>query len=186
MNNAEFAARVWAQLERAPSMPRGHRLIVCRGCGETRVHNARGLCNSCYHRLHERPPGGVCAECGRTMKKLRRGVCDTCGQHVPGLEDPGWTVEDVADALGVTDATVETWIARSWLRATFHPTVIADQALHAFLWRYPAAWCWAEVDPDHRAWVRGLLHDNDLILAENKATRAARKAALALQASQAA
>ena len=182
MNNAVFAARVLTALGEGPMDRRAARKRVCQDCGEAHGIEARGRCRRCYDRWRTQAgpsePGGVCAECGRTMRKLRRGVCNTCGLRVPGLEETGWSVADVADALGVYDTVVERWIARSWLRATFRPVLISDQALHNFLWEHPDAWEWARVDPGHVAWVRSLLHDNDLVACAPPRVRAARKAAL--------
>ena len=53
MSNATFAARLWAALEELP-MPgiahRDRRRITCAACGQTRPHEAKGLCATCYDR----------------------------------------------------------------------------------------------------------------------------------------
>lgn len=186
-DNAQFAARLWAALGE-DTMTTGHRWVVCVGCGQEAWHEAKGLCRRCYDkapaakaaRAAKRTAGGLCSRCGRPMAKIRRGLCNTCYQadyraaHA-GEVGNGWTVADVALALGERRATVRGWIAARHLLAYTDGT-LSDQSLHNFLWAYSAAWDWARVDPGHVAWVRSLLHDPDVRLGASKAARAARLA----------
>ena len=47
MNNAIFAARLWAALEETPM---GRKQVTCREGGRTRLHGGYGLCKACYGR----------------------------------------------------------------------------------------------------------------------------------------
>ena len=132
--------------------------------------------------MPRREPGGLCGRCGRIMRKVRCGLCNTCYQaeyraaHADQGAGAGWTVADVALALGERRATVRGWITARQLVPYLDGT-LSDQSLHNFLWVHSAAWAWARVDPDHRAWVRSLLSDPDVRLGASKAARAARLAA---------
>jgi hypothetical protein len=127
-------------------------------------------------------PGGICGRCGQDRRKIRCGLCNTCYQaeyraaHADQGAGNGWTVADVALALGVSRSTVRRWMAARQLVPYLDGT-LSDQSLHNFLWVSAGAWTWTRVDPDHRAWVRSLLSDPDVRLGASKAARAARLAA---------
>ena len=174
-NNAAFAARVLAVLE-GDGMPI---TCTCSQCGRTRPHKAKGLCRTCYE--HQQF-AGICGRCGKDRQRLRAGLCNTCYQaeyrasHAAEGAGHGWTVADIALALGEDRATVRAWItARALL--PYADGTVADQSLHNFLWVHSTAWAWARVDPDHRAWVHSLLTDPDVRLGASKAARRARQAA---------
>jgi hypothetical protein len=48
MNNAHFAARLWAVL--GEDAMRIRQTIICPGCGRERPHHGRGLCRTCCDR----------------------------------------------------------------------------------------------------------------------------------------
>lgn len=126
--------------------------------------------------------------CGHPAARVRQGLCPPCYARAwraeqratrADLAEAGWTVADVAGAFGLPLVVVLHWIWNGALAATqadgrYH---IGDGALHAFLWRYPAAWEQAPIRD--RAWVEGLLWDADLCKSatEPADVRALRKAA---------
>ena len=58
MNNAIFAARLWAVLGETPMRNRrSRRIVTCARCGQARRHEAHGLCSPCYNAT--RPPRTV-------------------------------------------------------------------------------------------------------------------------------
>jgi len=126
--------------------------------------------------------------CGHPAARVRQGLCPPCYARAwraeqratrADLAEAGWSVADVAGAFGLPIIVVLHWIWNGALVATRAGDryAVGDGALHAFLWRYPAAWQGAPLRD--RAWVEGLLWDADLCKSatEPADVRALRKAA---------
>jgi len=62
-------------------MARQKNIIKCPQCGETRRHEARGLCKTCYNRIKETLPTRPkvkCLECGEIKPHKARQRCRQC------------------------------------------------------------------------------------------------------------
>lgn len=73
-------------------MAKGNRFIRCKECRQVKLHEARGLCHTCYVRLKRNNglskyplkggKGGrsiiVCSECGQLIELEAKGLCRNC------------------------------------------------------------------------------------------------------------
>lgn len=58
----------------------------CINCGEEKEHHAKGLCYSCYKKLHWQPKIEVCKRCKRKRALHAKGLCASCYNYVFHLD----------------------------------------------------------------------------------------------------
>lgn len=62
-------------------------IIKCSKCGETREHQAKGMCHNCYRKFVWQPRLVLCKRCGRNKPNHAKGYCDGCYNFVFKLDD---------------------------------------------------------------------------------------------------
>jgi hypothetical protein len=58
----------------------------CEHCGELKEHHAKGLCCTCYKKLHFKPKIISCKRCKRKLPLHAKGLCAGCYNYIFQLE----------------------------------------------------------------------------------------------------